>query len=352
MAYTTINKSTDHFNTKIYTGTGSSNALTGVGFQPDWTWIKSRSNTYSHSWTDAVRGLTKVIASNTSNDQYTSSTEITSFNSDGFTVGTDAGVNNNGSTFASWNWKANGQGSSNTDGSINTTYTSVNNTSGFSISSFTGTGSNATIGTGLTSKPACVIIKNLTDNGTEWMIGHQGLATNAFSSNKYIHFNTAVTSTNSSSWNSTEPTSNGIVSLGDGSYANGSGKNHICYAFTEKQGFSKFGSYVGNGEPGNDAPFIYTGFKPAFVLLKSSTYAESWSITDNRRLGYNGSSAFIKADASQAEATDLPNPDFLSNGFKLQTNDNVYNKNTQTYIYMAFAEAPLVGSNNIPATAR
>ena len=145
MAFSTISKSSDYFNTKLYTGTGATNAQTGLGFQPDLTWIKSRSNTYSHTWTDAIRGYTKHISSNSTNAEYSSSTELTSFDTDGFTLGTDAGVNNNGSTFAAWNWKANGSGSANSDGSINSTV-SANTTSGFSIVKWTGTGSNATIG--------------------------------------------------------------------------------------------------------------------------------------------------------------------------------------------------------------
>ena len=148
MAYGSIIKPSDYFNPNIYTGTGSSNSQTGIGFQPDWTWIKSRSNTYSNVLIDAVRGVGTTISSNSGNAAYSSPTEITSFDSDGFTLGTDAGVNNNASTFVSWNWKANGAGSANTDGSINTDSTSVNTTAGFSICKWTGTGSNATIGPG------------------------------------------------------------------------------------------------------------------------------------------------------------------------------------------------------------
>ena len=350
MAYTTINKSTDYFNTKLYTGTGSSNAVTGVGFQPDWTWIKERAGAADHFLFDAVRGVTNSIRSDQGSATYTNAQLLTAFGTDGFTVGTDGNVNGNGSTFAAWNWKANGQGSSNTDGSINTTYTSVNTTSGFSISTYTGTGSNATVGHGLGVAPSVMIVKNLT-NANSWSVYHKGLNGGVTPQNYFLHLNeTDTAAANASTWNNTAPTSS-VFSIGTNNNTGGS-YNYVAYCFAEKQGFSKFGSYVGNGEPGNDAPFIYTGFKPAFVLLKSSTYAESWSITDNRRLGYNGSSAFLKADASQAEATDLPNPEFLSNGFKLQTNDNVYNKNTQSYIYMAFAEAPLVATNGQPATAR
>ena len=351
MAYTTINKSSDYFNTKLYTGTGSELAVSSVGFQPDWVWLKDRGAAASHILTDAVRTATKVLKSNTTGAESTNAQALKSFDSDGFTLGTTSDINTSSNTYVSWNWKANGQGSSNTDGSINTTYTSVNNTAGFSISSYTGTGANATIGTGLTSKPACVIIKNLTDASTEWMIGHQGLATNAFSSNKYIHFNTATTATNASSWNSIEPTSNGIVSLGNGSYLNGSGKNYICYAFTEKQGYSKFGSYEGNGS--TDGSFIFTGFKPAFVMMKGidSGGSDNWNLCDNKRVGYNAANWRLYPNATAGEnSTSLV--DILSNGFKLRVSSTDVNASAKTYIFMAFAEAPLVGSNNVPANAR
>jgi len=268
-----------------------------------------------------------------------------SFDSDGFTVGSGGGVNENSQTYAAWNWKANGSGSANTDGSINSTV-SANNTSGFSIVKYTGTGSAGNVGHGLSTAPTFLINKAL---GTQdWFVG-----CSAIGFTKFLKLNaTSAESTNSGLWNDTAPTTDHFtINSGNGN-TNASGVDYITYCFAEKQGFSKFGSYVGNGEPAGDAPFIYTGFKPAFVMLKSSTYAESWIMIDNRRLGYNGSSAVLRADDSGAEVTSLVNPDFLSNGFKLQNNDNWYNKNTQTYIYMAFAEAPLVGSNNVPANAR
>ena len=341
----------DYFNTKLYTGNATGRTISGIGFKPDWVWGKSRTNTENHSVFDAVRGAGYDIKPDSTNAQ-ASNTGITAFNSDGYVLGTADSLNSNGQSFVTWNWKANGQGSANTSGSINTTYTSVDNTAGFSISSYTGTGSNATIGTGLTSKPACVMIKNLTDGSTEWMIGHQGLATNAFSSNKYIHFNTAATATNSSSWNSTEPTSNGIVSLGNGSYLNGSSKNYICYAFTEKQGFSKFGKYTGNGNV--DGPFIHTGFKPAWILFRDVRSGQSWNMYDNKRSPINFVDERLRANLNGAEVHDTgySDMDFLSNGFKLRRSWDQLNASGQTIIYMAFAEAPLVGSNNIPATAR
>ena len=347
MAYTTINKSSDYFNTKIYTGTGSSNALTGVGFEPSLTWIKSRSNPYSHTLTDAVRGVTKHISTNNTNDEYTSTTEITSFDSDGFTVGTDAGVNNSSSTFASWNWLANGQGSSNTDGSINTTYTSANTTSGFSIIKYTGTGSaGATIGHGLGVKPAMIIIKNLNIT-QDWVVYHQ-----AITANKILYLNmTNDPNDNNVFFNDTEPT-NSLITLGSNSTVNGSGNSHIAYCFAEKKGFSKFGSYTGNGNI--DGPFNYCGFKPAFLMLKKTSGTGDWFINDVKRNTFNVVNTQLYPNLNAAEenvnATQL---DILSNGFKLKgTTSNALNSGNDTYIYLAFAESSIVSSNGVPAAAR
>ena len=340
MAYTTINKSSDHFNTKLYTGTGSSNAQTGIGFQPDFTWIKSRSNTYSHSLTDAVRGVTKKLASNNSNAEYTSTTEITSFDSDGFTVGTDAGVNNSSSTFASWNWKANGSGSSNSDGSISSTV-SANTTAGFSIVKYTGTGSAATVGHGLGVVPKFLITKALND-GRSWLTYN---ATDG--SGKGIDLNgTGASNTNSAYWNNTTPTTS-VVSLGGNVQTSGS-YDYIMYCFAEKKGFSKFGSYTGNGNV--DGAFVYTGFKPAVLIVKTNTTTGGWQIYDSKRNTSNPTSKFLVPSSNAAETSGSNDIDFLSNGFKTRTTANP--GTTDGFIYMAFAEAPLVGSNNVPCTAR
>ena len=202
MPFTNINKSSDYFNTKLYTGTDSSNAITGVGFQPDWTWIKRRNATASHAIQDAVRGNDKSLRSNTTGAEYTN-TFFSSFDTDGFTVtSSESDVNASAGTYASWNWKANGQGSSNTDGSINTTYTSANTTSGFSISTYTGTGSVATVGHGLGSVPKTIIIKRL-NTTSNW-----GFYNSSLGATKYLLFNiTDGAGTASSIWNDTAPTS-------------------------------------------------------------------------------------------------------------------------------------------------
>ena len=345
MAYTTINKSSDFFNTKLYTGNGSTNAITGVGFQPDMTWLKIRTQSYSHRIYDAVRGVTKYVHPDTTEVEYTTATSLTAFNSDGFTLGSNAGDNKSGDTFVSWNWKANGQGSSNTDGSINTTYTSVNTTAGFSICSYTGTGANATIGHGLGSVPKMIITKKL--NSTEnWKTYHASLG-----NDKKVQLDTSDASSSFSGWNDTTPTSS-LIYFSDNAGVNGSGDTYIAYCFAEKTGYSKFGSYVGNGNA--DGTFIYTGFKPAFVLFKGSTIAENWWMFDTKRSESNVANDGLIASTNNSEYSNSATfkIDILSNGFKIRDSDSFANSSGNTYIYMCFAEAPLVGSNNVPCTAR
>tara|TARA_Y100000385_G_scaffold199171_1_gene206241 strand:- start:1022 stop:2065 length:1044 start_codon:yes stop_codon:yes gene_type:complete len=347
MAYTTVNKSSDYFNTKLYTGTGSSNAITGVGFQPDLLWIKSRSNTYSHSWTDAVRGKDNKIASNNSNAQYTDSGQLASFDSDGFTLNTDAGVNNNGSTFTSWNWKANGAGSSNTNGSITSTV-SANTTSGFSIVKWTGTSANATIGHGLGAVPKMIIIKSLA-NATFWMTYHSSLGNN---SEIYLNRADYGASASSTAWQDTDPTSSVFyVGGGGGDGVNVSG-DYVAYCFAEKKGYSKINSYVGNGGNNNEAPFIYTGFKPSFFLVKkSSASGEDWAIYDDKRNAFNKVDEALFPSATTVETSVGNGIDFLSNGIKINDDGGELNTSGATYIYYAIGQS-IVGTNNVPATAR
>ena len=341
----------DYFNTKLYTGNASTNAITGVGFQPDFTWIKQRSATRSHMLFDAIRGATYRLSSDTNeaNGQY--STSLTAFNTDGFTLGAFNDVNASSGTFASWNWKANGQGSSNTDGSINTTYTSANTTSGFSISQYTGNSTNgATIGHGLGVAPKMVIVKSLS-NTTAWMVYHASLG-----NGQEIYLNGTNASSASTTWNSTTPTST-VVSLGG---ASGDGVNYsgdyVAYCFAEKKGFSKFGSYTGNGS-NSSPPFVYTGFKPAFLMVKRTDASAHWQMTDNK-ISFNGvgsyGSNFLSPSQSNAEGNGYG---FMlhSNGFAFSGSDSAsatVNASGGTYIYMAFAESPIVSSNGVPATAK
>ena len=348
MAYTTVNKSSLHFNTKLHTGNGAEQAITGVGFQPDWTWIKKRNGTAVHYLFDAVRGATYFVNSDQTYANQDNAQSLKSFDSDGFTLGTMAGANNNSDTFVSWNWKANGQGSSNTDGSINTTYTSVNTTSGFSISTYSGTGSAATIGHGLGAVPQVMIVKN-TYQAENWIVYHH--KSNATPEDKYLHLNTVdAVGDSAGMWNDTAPTSS-VFSVGTSTSVNQGGGTFVAYCFSEKTGFSKFGSYEGNAS--TDGSFVYTGFKPAWVMMKGidSGGSDNWNLCDNKRVGYNAANWRLYPNANAGEnSTSLV--DLLSNGFKLRVSSTDVNADAKTYIYMAFAEAPLVGSNNVPANAR
>ena len=346
MAYTTINKSSLHMNTKLYTGTGSSNSVTGVGFQPDWVWIKDRGSNANHHLFDAVRGVTKDIISNSSNAQGTDAQKLTAFGADGFTVGTNGNVNGSSANMVSWNWKAGtGQGSSNTDGSINTTYTSVNTTAGFSISKYTGTGANATVGHGLGVAPKMIIIKDLTESSYDWMIYHQSLG-----ATKYIRLNLSNVVGTSSVWQDTAPTNQVFSIVSNSSDVNKSGNNFVAYCFAEKKGYSKFGSYEGNANA--NGTFIYTGFKPSFVLIKNTNDTANWTINDTGRDQTNANNLRLFPNQNVAENTGSDSMDMLSNGFKLRSTDSGNNGNGNVMIYMAFAENPIVGSNNIPAVAR
>ena len=344
MAYTTINKSTDYFNTKLYTGNGGTQSITGVGFQPDLNWTKQRNVNQDNTLTDSIRGVGKLLFSSDTAAENTDVNSLTSFNSDGFSVGTSGYMNTNSNTYASWNWKANGAGSANTDGSISSTV-SANTTSGFSIVSYTGNGSNgASFGHGLGVKPKIVLIKNRT-TAKNWVYWQD--TTNNGTSDVRLCLN--LTNANFNNFHVTFGTS--TITLGDTDDAwNKSGDNLIAYCFAEKQGYSKFGSYTGNGNA--NGTVVYTGFKPAYVMLKRTDAAgERWNIKDNKRDGYNQTDPVLTADSSGAEYDDAQ-MDLLSNGFKIRTSAVSTNASGGTYIYMAFAEAPLVGTNNVPCTAR
>jgi len=349
MAYSSIVKPSDYFNTKLYTGNGTNaNGITGVGFQPDWVWCKQRDGADNHVLSDAVRGGNKQIYSNLTNAETLATIMLQSFNSDGFTLGTDGAVNRNGNTYASWNWKANGAGSANTDGSINSTV-SANTTAGFSIVSWTGSNANATIGHGLGVVPKMIIFKNRAA-ATSWMVYHV-----TEGATKFLRLNTTdVVGTGSTPFNDTAPTSS-VFSVGANGDTNGSSQAMIAYCFAEKQGYSKFGSYTGNGNA--DGTFIYTGFKPAFVIIKRTDSAANWRLHDNKRQSYNAQEALLQPSTSDAEISNGGNYDFdmLSNGFKLRNSGSYQNASGGTFIYMAFAEEPLVansGTDGVPATAR
>ena len=342
MAYTTINKPTDYFNTKLYTGNGSTQSITGVGFQPDWTWVKSRSGAYNHEVMDVIRGDGVGLFPNLNNAE-SSGRSLSAFTSDGFTLnGSDTTSNNNGSTYASWNWLAANASSSNTDGDITSTV-SANTTSGFSIVQWTGNGTaGSTVGHGLGSEMKFMILKDYSLSRS-WITYHHSLG-----GGSGINFNeNGAAGTSSSYWNDTDATSS-VFSTGV--YSNENNSNYICYCFSEVKGFSKFGSYTGNGNA--DGNFVYLGFKPALVLVKNSSLSgENWVLLDNKRNIDNPTNLALFPNLSNAESGTYPF-DFVSNGFKIRDASASYNRSGDVFIFMAFAEAPLVGSNNVPATAR
>ena len=349
MAYTTIDDPTKYFNTVLYTGNGSSQSITGVGHQPDWTWIKSRSSTAFHLLTDSVRGVTKQLYSNANNADNTDSSHITAFNTDGFSVGSAGDVNGNSLNLVSWNWKAGGSASSNSDGSI-TSSVSANQTAGFSIVSYTGNGTaGASVGHGLGAVPRMLIVKGR-DQVENWTVYHEGLTSNNYA----LRLNDqAAQFSQTLSWNDTTPTSS-VFTLGGGAgtsdYTNRDGINMIAYCFAEKKGYSKFGSYVGNGNA--DGTFVFCGFRPAWLMIKSASSAStSWVMHDNKRDTFNVAKNNLDADNDSAQAS-ADRLDILSNGFKSRSTLNFNNKSGDTYIYMAFAESPFVNSNGVPNNAR
>jgi len=347
MAYSPITKASDFFNTKLYTGTGSSNAQTGLGFQPDWVWLKNRGATSNHFVNDVLRGITKELRPNLSNSQADDNQLLTSLNSDGFTLGTSGSANTNGNTYVAWNWKANGAGSANTDGSINSTV-SVNTTSGFSIVNYTGNGtSGAYVGHGLGVIPGTVLVKRL-DASDYWIMYNRNLNTSP--GNYYIRLNdNGAPAAFTGMWNDTAPTSSSFY-LGNSASTNASGGSYIAYCFSEVQGYSVTGRYRGNADASNGT-FVNCGFRPSMVIQKRLDGSDNWFIFDEKRDGYNGDNEYLFPNLTQSESSGINRVNLFSNGFKLATADGGNNANGGPYLYMAFGQT-LVGSNNVPANAR
>ena len=352
MAYAGITKPNLHFNTITYTGDGNATkAITGVGFQPDWIWIKKRSGVASHMVSDAARGVTKTIYTESTSAELTSNQYgwVSAFGTDGFTTtNTNANaVNGNGETYVSWNWKAgNSSGSANNDGSITSTV-SVNTTAGFSIVKWSAS-ANATIGHGLGQKPAMVITKSR-DNATNWATWHQSLSGTEEDVGVNLNTTAAEASFYTDYWGTGGFTSSVFGVLNSG-FHNNAGEM-IAYCFAEKKGYSKFGRYRGNANA--NGVFVYTGFKPAFFISKRVDAVKDWHIIDNKRSTSNVRAALLYPNLTDAEATPT-SCDFLSNGIKMRTANSFLNETGGQYIYMAFAENPFVanvGSNGIPATA-
>jgi len=354
MAYTTIDNPELYFQTKLYAGNGGTQSITLDGsenMQPDWVWIKNRSGSDQHSIYDSVRGANKVLRSNSDASEGTQTDGLTSFDSDGFSVGASGSVNTSSNNFASWNWKA---GTSFTNdasatgiGTIDSSG-SVNDTAGFSICSYTGTGSAGTWKHGLSTTPQMVIIKKRnSSSSSNWMVYHIGLGGPLY----HIWFDlTNDRGDDTNSWNNTAPTSS-VFSIGTRSENNNNNDTYIAYCFSNRKGFSKFGSYTGNGNA--DGTFVFCGFRPAFLITKKTNGTDNWGLLDNKRDGYNLTNKALTPNSSGTEYTsNSPAVDFVANGFKIRESDGVINGSGDSYIYMAFAESPFVTSTGIPTVAR
>jgi hypothetical protein len=322
----------------LYTGNGSTQTITNAGgFQPDLVWIKNRNNVRYHILTDSVRGTNSQLFSNDTLAQEARTDRLTAFNSTGFNVGSYIDVNGNADTFVAWQWQA-GQGttSSNTNGSITSTV-SVNPTAGFSVVTYTGTGANATVGHGLGVAPKMIIAKSR-QYAQSWLVYHQSITAN----NYLILNDTAASQASITAWNNTAPTSS-VFSIGNSNTVNFPSGTQLAYCWSEIDGYSKFGSYTGNGS--TNGTFVYLGFQPKFIMIKSSSAAYAWFMEDIQRNLYNGNSAILQANSDAAEITGTSyNVDFLSNGFKLTTAQANINASGSTFVYMAFSSNPFKNS--------
>jgi len=335
----------DYFNTLLWSGNSTTDrAITGVGFQPDLVWIKTRSGTFNHNLTNVISGTAKHLESNTTDAEESNTNLIKSFDSDGFTLGTNSKVNNSSHTYVGWNWKAGGTGVSNTDGSINSTV-SVGATSQqnwFSIVSWTGTGANATVGHGLNgATPELILLKNRND-ATNWTAGCTHYPSGW---QNYQRLNdTSAVLTASSVWNNTAPATS-VFSVGTSNGANGSGDGIIAYCFANAEGLCKVGAY-GPGTGNSNGPFVFTGFRPAFILVKGIGGTINWAIRDNKRLGRNPTEHYLIPDLSNVEGSaSSTGVDFLSNGFRFRGGSGIGNLSGANYIYLAIAEQPFKYAN-------
>ena len=326
MAYTTIDDPAQYFNTVLYTGNGSDDrSISGVGFQPNFLWVKERSATSGHIIVDSIRGATKFIQSHNNTAEDTNADIIQAFESDGFQIGTHQAINENSETYVAWNWKE-------------------DTTAGFDIVTYTGASGDQTFAHSLGVAPEWYLVKER-GNANSWVVNHIGLANQT---NAYLFLNTNDAAGTDSWFNSTAPSSS-VVHANDGdSPTNRNGGTYVMYLWRSVKGFSKFGSFTGNAN--TDGPFVYTGFRPAWVLIKnSSANGENWNLFDNKRNGFNGSGEALRPNTSEAEYD--RNVDFLANGFKVRDSSGEVSGNGNTLIYMAFAESPFVNSNGVPCNA-
>jgi hypothetical protein len=333
----------DYFNTVLYTGNASTSRAIDVGFSVDWAWVKQRSSTAYHQLSDSVRGGNKQLFSNSTDDETTETNMIKSFDSNGITIGDHNGVNTNTATYVAWNWKAgtafSNDASATSVGSIDSAG-SVSADTGFSIISYTGAGGTSTVAHGLGVVPEMLIVKARSQDGENWAVYNANLSTPAQNT---LFLNTAgAEGTSTAVWNNTGPTSS-VFTVGNAGVNNDT-STYIAYCFASVDGYSKFGSYTGNGS--TDGVFLYTGFRPAYVMIKQTNGTTNWIIMDTARDVYNTMPKFLLANATNAEGTDAAsNIDFTSNGFKLRNSNADRNASGDTYIYMAFAEQPFKYAN-------
>ena len=352
MAYTTIDDPSLYFQTALYTGNGGTQVITNGGnsdLQPDWVWTKGRSDADNNSLFDSSRGTTKELNTNGTGAEGTTS-GVTAFSSDGFTLGSNNGINGNTKTYVAWQWKSNGGTETNSQaesGSNIACSVQANTTAGFSIITYTGTGGTGhTFLHGLGSAPAWFIIKRR--SGSEDFLVYHHKNTSAPETDHLLLNKTDATSDSDTRFDDTAP--NGTeIALGNNAVCNADGSTYVCYAFKEIKGFSKFGSFTGNNS--TDGPFVYTGFKPAFVIAKISSATSDWIIIDNKRSPSNLANKRLRPNKSNAEDTAVDFADFLSNGFKIRHSGD-FNADGVTTIYAAFAENPFVSSEGVPTTAR
>ena len=355
MAYTTIDDPSKYFQTAIWTGDGNDDrSITFDGnsdMQPDMVWTKRRPTSSSHGLRDSTRGATVELFPDSSDDELAVSDRFQAFESDGFQVGTNADINGtSNNTYVAWAWKANGgttttnDASSTSVGTIDSVY-QANTTAGFSIVTYTGTGSAGTVAHGLGVKPEWIVIKNRgKDEG--WAVYH-GANTSAPQTDGLSLNSGNATSDSADYWNDTAPTTTTFSVAADD--RSGGSYNFVAYVFNSVQGYNKFGTYTGNGS--TDGPFVFTGFQPAWIMIKRTDNTGSWLIFDNKRKGYNPEVDEIESNTSSAEVSN-DRLGILSNGFKIRNSAGYVNADSATYVYMAFAEHPFTSSKGVPTTAR
>ena len=353
--YTTIDDPSAHFQVKLWTGNATTRTIdldNNATMQPDFSWIKSRSNTFEHYWENSTNGTNKYLRSNSSAAEETGT--VITYNSTGFGIGSGAENNTNATTNVGWFWKANGGTTASfTESGNNPGGThQANTTAGFSIVAYTGTGGAGTVSHGLSATPRVIMVKR-TSGVADWNVYHA--SNTSAPETDYLVLNTEAATSDNTRWNDTAPTTS-VFSVGTDDAVNGDAETYLAFVFADVQGYSKFGKYVGNGNA--SGPFVYTGFKPAFVMVKcASAAASEWQIYDHKRPGYNFPNYNLSPNNTTAEYTgeSYHNMDILSNGFRVLLTDVAVNKSGETYTYMAFAEHPFVTStdtNSIPTTAR